>query len=220
MSLASQLRAGQMTGTPQPPRSTAPAVSRAAAQQLRKPQHQLKAATADAPAVSVDQTLNPLVASLSVSKTMALTDLARSMKESGIDVSAILFVKGFLQLSNCLLTPVVCAAAVYSCCVQLVVFALAWACSNINHTHACICQRSRQVPNVPGSAGRNTDSTLCAGELQKRKYCLQDSSQVSCFLMGTTPIAAGTSYIAVWRPAILAVNLYVYNLWQMRCCEL
>ncbi|KAF6266274.1 pyridoxal phosphate-dependent transferase [Scenedesmus sp. NREL 46B-D3] len=44
-----------------------------------------RAATADA-AVSVDQTLNPLVASLSVSKTMALTDLARSMKESGIDV--------------------------------------------------------------------------------------------------------------------------------------
>lgn len=35
----------------------------------------------------MDQTLNPRVASLSVSKTMALTDMARSMKESGIDVS-------------------------------------------------------------------------------------------------------------------------------------
>ncbi|KIY92745.1 hypothetical protein MNEG_15219 [Monoraphidium neglectum] len=35
----------------------------------------------------VDQTLNPLVAGLKVSKTMALTDMARSMRESGIDVS-------------------------------------------------------------------------------------------------------------------------------------
>jgi len=34
----------------------------------------------------VDQTLNPLVAGLKVSKTMALTDLASSMKEQGIDV--------------------------------------------------------------------------------------------------------------------------------------
>jgi hypothetical protein len=55
-------------------------------QQRRQQQVLLHAAAADA-AVSVDQTLNPLVASLSVSKTMALTDLARSMKESGIDVS-------------------------------------------------------------------------------------------------------------------------------------
>lgn len=37
--------------------------------------------------VTVDQTLNPLVATLKVSKTMALTDLARSMRESGVDVS-------------------------------------------------------------------------------------------------------------------------------------
>lgn len=36
--------------------------------------------------VAVDQTLNPMVASLKPSKTMALTDLARSMRESGIDV--------------------------------------------------------------------------------------------------------------------------------------
>jgi hypothetical protein len=36
---------------------------------------------------AVDQQLNPLVASLAPSKTMALTDLARSMRESGIDVS-------------------------------------------------------------------------------------------------------------------------------------
>ena len=34
----------------------------------------------------VDQTLNPRVASLRPSKTMALTDLARSMKEAGQDV--------------------------------------------------------------------------------------------------------------------------------------
>jgi len=35
---------------------------------------------------SVDQSLNPRVASLRESKTMALTDLARSMKESGLPV--------------------------------------------------------------------------------------------------------------------------------------
>ncbi|KAK9814283.1 hypothetical protein WJX72_003389 [[Myrmecia] bisecta] len=35
---------------------------------------------------SVDTTLNPLVAALRPSKTMALTDLARSMRESGVDV--------------------------------------------------------------------------------------------------------------------------------------
>eukprot|EP00878_Enallax_costatus_P027045 GHUV01029077.1.p1 GENE.GHUV01029077.1~~GHUV01029077.1.p1 ORF type:complete len:426 (+),score=84.05 GHUV01029077.1:51-1328(+) len=87
MPLASHLRAGHMTGTNQLPRGVAVTPTRpAAAQQLLRPQQQLRAATADAPAVTVDQTLNPLVASLSVSKTMALTDLARSMKESGIDV--------------------------------------------------------------------------------------------------------------------------------------
>lgn len=37
--------------------------------------------------IMVDQTMNPLVASLKVSKTMALTDMARSMRESGVDVS-------------------------------------------------------------------------------------------------------------------------------------
>lgn len=37
-------------------------------------------------AAQVDQTLNPRVASLRPSKTMALTDLARSMKEAGQDV--------------------------------------------------------------------------------------------------------------------------------------
>jgi aspartate/glutamate/aspartate-prephenate aminotransferase len=40
------------------------------------------------PAVVVDQTLNPLLSSVKPSKTMALTDLATSMKESGIDVSS------------------------------------------------------------------------------------------------------------------------------------
>jgi aspartate/glutamate/aspartate-prephenate aminotransferase len=39
-------------------------------------------------AISVDRTLNPLVAGVKPSKTMALTDLATSMKEKGIDVSA------------------------------------------------------------------------------------------------------------------------------------
>jgi aspartate/glutamate/aspartate-prephenate aminotransferase len=36
--------------------------------------------------VAVDQTLNPLVAALKLSKTMALPDLARTMREAGIDV--------------------------------------------------------------------------------------------------------------------------------------
>jgi hypothetical protein len=45
-------------------------------------------ASAAAAAVEVDQTLNPLVAGLKVSKTMALTDMARSMREAGIDVSS------------------------------------------------------------------------------------------------------------------------------------
>ncbi|GIL58559.1 hypothetical protein Vafri_13499 [Volvox africanus] len=45
------------------------------------------AAAAPASSVlSVDTTLNPLVASVKPSKTMALTDLATSMKEAGIDV--------------------------------------------------------------------------------------------------------------------------------------
>lgn len=37
-------------------------------------------------ACAVDQTLNPVVAALKPSKTMALTDLAQAMKEDGIDV--------------------------------------------------------------------------------------------------------------------------------------
>lgn len=40
--------------------------------------------------VRVDQTLNPLVSGLKPSKTMALTDLATQMKESGIDVGGVL----------------------------------------------------------------------------------------------------------------------------------
>uniref|UniRef100_A0A383W2F2 Aminotransferase class I/classII large domain-containing protein n=1 Tax=Tetradesmus obliquus TaxID=3088 RepID=A0A383W2F2_TETOB len=89
MALPSQLRQGQLAGKQQPPRSTAAAVIAAPrlVQQQRQQQLALMRAAAAADAsVSVDQTLNPLVASLSVSKTMALTDLARSMKESGIDV--------------------------------------------------------------------------------------------------------------------------------------
>jgi hypothetical protein len=37
-------------------------------------------------ASAVDQALNPLVAGLKASKTMALTDMARAMKEAGVDV--------------------------------------------------------------------------------------------------------------------------------------
>ena len=37
-------------------------------------------------ASTVDQALNPLVASVKPSKTMALTDMATQMKEQGIDV--------------------------------------------------------------------------------------------------------------------------------------
>jgi hypothetical protein len=89
MALPSQLRQGQLAGKQQTRSSFAavPAAPRPMQQQQQQRQQQvlLRAAAADA-AVSVDQTLNPLVASLSVSKTMALTDLARSMKESGIDV--------------------------------------------------------------------------------------------------------------------------------------
>jgi hypothetical protein len=43
---------------------------------------------AAAPAGSVDRTINPRVASLNESKTMALTDLARAMKEAGKPVRA------------------------------------------------------------------------------------------------------------------------------------
>jgi len=38
---------------------------------------------------AVDQTINPAVAALKPSKTMALTDLALSMKEQGVDVSVV-----------------------------------------------------------------------------------------------------------------------------------
>eukprot|EP00879_Flechtneria_rotunda_P008558 GHRR01008968.1.p1 GENE.GHRR01008968.1~~GHRR01008968.1.p1 ORF type:complete len:247 (+),score=66.71 GHRR01008968.1:184-924(+) len=73
----------------QPQRGLSPAICRVFSQQQQMQRGQQlrlsQAAPADA-AVAVDQTLNPLVASLSMSKTMALTDLARSMKESGIDV--------------------------------------------------------------------------------------------------------------------------------------
>ncbi|KXZ49472.1 hypothetical protein GPECTOR_21g698 [Gonium pectorale] len=44
------------------------------------------AAESTTAAVPVDTTLNPLLTSVKPSKTMALTDLATSMKESGIDV--------------------------------------------------------------------------------------------------------------------------------------
>ena len=37
-------------------------------------------------AVPVDTTLNPMVAAVKPSKTMALTDLASSLKEQGVDV--------------------------------------------------------------------------------------------------------------------------------------
>jgi aspartate/glutamate/aspartate-prephenate aminotransferase len=44
------------------------------------------AAANGAAAPSVDQALNPLVAGLRPSKTMALSDLAASMREAGADV--------------------------------------------------------------------------------------------------------------------------------------
>ena len=44
------------------------------------------AAAAPAAVMEVDQTLNPAVAALKPSKTMALTDLARQMREDGVDV--------------------------------------------------------------------------------------------------------------------------------------
>lgn len=43
-------------------------------------------AAADAAAVEVDTTLNPRVAALKPSKTMALTDLATRLREEGKDV--------------------------------------------------------------------------------------------------------------------------------------
>jgi aspartate/glutamate/aspartate-prephenate aminotransferase len=43
-------------------------------------------ATADAPAVALDTSLNPRVAALKPSKTMALTDLATKLKEEGKDI--------------------------------------------------------------------------------------------------------------------------------------
>ena len=44
------------------------------------------AAAPAVPAMEVDQTLNPAVAALKPSKTMALTDLARQMREDGVNV--------------------------------------------------------------------------------------------------------------------------------------
>jgi hypothetical protein len=43
---------------------------------------------AQAHGAGVDQTINPAVAALKPSKTMALTDLALTTKEQGADVSA------------------------------------------------------------------------------------------------------------------------------------
>lgn len=44
------------------------------------------ASAANGAAAMVDQTLNPRVAALKPSKTMALTDLARALREEGRDV--------------------------------------------------------------------------------------------------------------------------------------
>jgi 3'-phosphoadenosine 5'-phosphosulfate (PAPS) 3'-phosphatase len=93
--------AGVSATTQRALKTITPAVSGAAARQSssdrasKQQQHQQQqvlcraapAAAAAAAGRDVDQTLNPRVASLSISKTMALTDMARSMKESGIDVS-------------------------------------------------------------------------------------------------------------------------------------
>ena len=62
--------------------------------QIRTPARVVATAAAAAPAAAaptavmteVDQTLNPAVAALKPSKTMALTDLARQMAEDGVDV--------------------------------------------------------------------------------------------------------------------------------------
>ncbi len=54
-----------------------------------QPRSACAAMSAAAPAakhLSVDSTLNPRVAGLKVSKTMALTDLARSLREQGVDI--------------------------------------------------------------------------------------------------------------------------------------
>lgn len=76
---------------PQGCRSPAPPAapsSRLAARFAAPPLRRRRAAAAMAAprAMAVDQTLNPAVAALKPSKTMALTDLATSMKEQGIDV--------------------------------------------------------------------------------------------------------------------------------------
>lgn len=75
--------AAQRTATPPGPQAAAARGRRARAAMAAG------AATGVAGAAAgVDQTLNPRVASLKVSKTMALTDMARSMQEAGVDVSA------------------------------------------------------------------------------------------------------------------------------------
>ena len=56
------------------------------ARRLRRATAARAATERGAAVASVDQSLNPRVASLRESKTMALTDLARSMKESGLPV--------------------------------------------------------------------------------------------------------------------------------------
>lgn len=85
MHLAGNQRSAVPAARPAAPAAT-PAPARRA--QLRRPAGGMAARAAPAAAAEVDQTLNPLVAGLKVSKTMALTDMARSMRESGIDVSA------------------------------------------------------------------------------------------------------------------------------------
>lgn len=75
--------------------TAAPAASAAAHRHQRQRRATTTMASAAAPeqqaasaaaSVPVDTTLNPAVAGLKPSKTMALTDMARSMRESGIDV--------------------------------------------------------------------------------------------------------------------------------------
>ena len=51
-----------------------------------RPARRARIAVMASQAVPVDKSVNPLVASVKPSKTMALTDLATSMKEQGIDV--------------------------------------------------------------------------------------------------------------------------------------
>jgi hypothetical protein len=147
MALPSQLRQGQLAGKQQPPRSMPAGVPAAPKplQQQQRQQQVLRAAAADAP-VSVDQTLNPLVASLSVSKTMALTDLARSMKESGIDVSS-------SSSSTCAGMPyamlhpllcVCCCAALWSVSRRAQAHAAAGKCAEPHHSAAWISTRCWQ----------------------------------------------------------------------------